>query len=204
MKRRNACPMPPRTDRKTSNNQESLRHAAARKQRRRRSGKNAGLRGHVLLCLAARSAFQSVRWDSIVSHEDVQLVARNPAESASRYAKTRQRTVVEAPDDRLLANVTNPSRFAGREYSLPRFCRWLKPKQVSAVRTGGVPRRHRWLDADGAPAELTPVRPTFRRSGRWFHCWVNPTTGRMLDTALIDGNQRRASVDYPAGRLLKQ
>ena len=63
---------------------------------------------------------QGVRGNAIVLHEGKQLIAWNTAKSTPRHAKSLQRTVVTAANNRLLADLTDLGSFARGKNS---FCR---------------------------------------------------------------------------------
>jgi hypothetical protein len=58
------------------------------------------------------TAFQGIRWDTIVFHEDKQMVSRDPTETASGNSESFQCSVVKTTDDRLLADFANLGSFA--------------------------------------------------------------------------------------------
>ena len=65
----------------------------------------------------ALAAFQGVGRDAVVAHERVQFIPRNAAETAARHAKALELSGIEATNNRLLADLADFGRFAGRKHS---------------------------------------------------------------------------------------
>ena len=64
------------------------------------------------------AAFQGVGGDAVVPHEHVELLAGNAAETAAGHAESLQLSRVKTANDRLLADLADLGRLAGREHCL--------------------------------------------------------------------------------------
>jgi hypothetical protein len=65
------------------------------------------------------AAFQGIGRDTVVFHEDKQLIAGNSSKPASWNAESFQRPIIKTTDNRLLANLADLGSLAGSEN---RFC----------------------------------------------------------------------------------
>jgi hypothetical protein len=122
-----AFPTPPRTKRKNAEQLTTiLTHRRLEVNPKASAAWMRQLSGNASLCGATLSALQCVCRNPILLHEIIQRLSRNS--SKARKAVALQSAVIEAPNDSLLADLTDLCRFASRENGLRRFSLPLKPK----------------------------------------------------------------------------
>src|SRR5262249_38101058 len=73
----------------------------------------------------ALAAFEGIGGDAVVLHEFVERFARNAAEPGAGDPEAFELSVVETPNDGLLADLANFGRLAGREHGFHAFVRPL-------------------------------------------------------------------------------
>src|SRR5262249_17882753 len=87
------------------------------------------------------AALKSIGGNAVIPHELVQGLARDAAETGTGNPEAFELSVVEAPNDCLLADLANLGRLAGRENGFHAFlsvpCRTLHPALPSPRWEGG-------------------------------------------------------------------